>query len=255
MNDTTTGASPAQGLRRKIGKYVLVATGLAVVAGMAAQLAWTYSGSAKWELEIDKGGVAVYSLKYPGLNAKRYRVVTRVKTTMNRAVAAMMDTTHQNCKDWVGKCTTSELIDPWDPQSLHYVQMYRAAGKFPFAPREFVLKTQFSRDPVTHAVIAEFIATPDRLPADACCFRIPRMHNVFRFTPVGDGEVQMEWSENSEHGMPYFLRNDRGPNLHRFFSSRAPKLLNKDSYKDATWSFLDAAPEAVTMARTPNNGD
>lgn len=254
MSDTTTAAKPTQSMGKRIGKYLLAAVGLATVIGIAGQVAYTYSGSGAWELQIDKDGTQVYTLKYPGINTLRYKAVTHVKTTMNHAVAAMMDTTHQNCKDWVGRCTTSELISPWDPQSLHYVQMYRSAGKFPFSPREFVLKTQFSLDPATKAVTAEFIATPDTLPPDDCCFRVPRMHNVFRFTPVADGVLEMQWTENSEQGFPYFMRNDRAANLHRFFSAKAHKLLQKESYSNTTWSFLDEAPRVATTATNSTEG-
>src|SRR5215468_1513549 len=109
----------------KITKFLSLGALTLIAILFISHLVWKSSGSNEWELKIDKGGVKVYTLKSPGSSLKRLRAVTRVKTTLNRAVAAMMDTDVQNCAEWIPGCVSSKSIEPWNAQGLYYTQFYQ----------------------------------------------------------------------------------------------------------------------------------
>src|SRR5207244_3600443 len=64
---------------------------------------------------------------------------------------------------------------------------------FPWKSRQFVFKEEVSEDPQTKDMMISYIATPDKLPADNCCFRVTHMHNVWRFTPQPNGLLKIEY--------------------------------------------------------------
>ena len=136
MNDKVSVAR----LIKKIAKFVsLGALTLAVIL-LIAHLAWKRSGSNQWELEIDKDGVKVYSLKSPGSSLKQFKMVTRLKTTLNRAVASLTDNDLENCTDWFKNCVSVQPVVPWDPQGKYLVTLYRVNYPSLFSLREILTK-------------------------------------------------------------------------------------------------------------------
>ena len=112
MNDKVSVARPII----KIATFVSLGALTLVAILSIAHLAWKNSGSNTWELEIDKNGVKVYSLKSPGSTLKQFKMVTRIKTTLNRAVASLVDTDLQKCKDWIKSCVSFQSVVPWNQQ-------------------------------------------------------------------------------------------------------------------------------------------
>ncbi len=65
IQSTTTATSKKRGWARTLLRIALV-TGLILVVGFfTATAIWKRSGSGKWQLEVDKDGVQVYSMKAP----------------------------------------------------------------------------------------------------------------------------------------------------------------------------------------------
>ena len=54
----------------KVLKVLSFGSALVLAILLVAHFAWKYSGSNKWELEINKNGVQVYALKSPGFTLK-----------------------------------------------------------------------------------------------------------------------------------------------------------------------------------------
>ena len=156
---------------RVIGKVLGYGGLLLVAALIVAHFAWKYSGSGQWELEINKKGVQVYSRKTPGTTLKDFRTVRRVKTTLHRAVAAMTSTDSEDCAEWSPGCVAKLTIQPWDPNKLTYVQLYRMDYPKPFKPREFLINAKVTQDPKTRTVLVDFTTQPDLVPRNACCPR------------------------------------------------------------------------------------
>jgi hypothetical protein len=234
MDDEASAAPPII----KIAKIVSLVSLTLVAIFSIAHLAWKNSGSNQWELEIDKDGVKVYSLKAPDSALKRFKGVTRVKTTLNRAVAAMLDPDLENCMDWLRGCVSLQQVEPWNLQGQYLINFYRTNSQPPFSPRESVLKVQVTQDAKSKAVLVEFTAIPDMLPKNDCCYRILYMRNSWRYTPLENGEIEVEHLQDVDRGIPYIRANMKAPGGIYFILTRLPKLLNKEKYHHASFDFI-----------------
>ena len=245
MTSETT-AVKKRSLLGKLFNIAMVSGVVLIVGALIAHMAWKYSGSNQWELELDKNGVKVYSLKSPGSTLKKFKMTTRVKTTLNRAVAALSDHSLENCKDWIPGCASSTSIEPWNPQGLYSINAYRVELPFPFSPRDLVLKDQYSQDPQSKAVTVHVMAIPNVLAENDCCVRVRHMHNVWHWTPLKDGEVELEIVSDLDTRLPYIMANGRVDNLYRF-GSRMQTLLDKEQYQSQKFDFIKE-PSTATGA-------
>lgn len=223
---------------RKVAKALSFASALVMMILVVAHFAWKYSGSSKWELALDKNGVKVYALKSPGSTLKQFKAVARIKTTLNRAVAAMTDTSTEACAEFVPGCISGEILEPWNSQSLYYVQSYHLNFPFPFSDRDLVIKTQFSQDLQNKAVLVRCTALPNSLPQHAHSFRVTNMHNSWQFTPLEDGKLEVEFLGNYDIGMPYFMFNNASPYALSDLLPHLEGLFNKDKYQHADFAFV-----------------
>ncbi|HEV3040320.1 MAG TPA: hypothetical protein VHA33_21330 [Candidatus Angelobacter sp.] len=237
MTKENTTARPRR-IFRKLAKIAAFGSALIVVMLVIAHFAWKYSGSKKWEFVGEKDGVKVYSLKSPGATRKQFKAVTRIKTTLNRVVAAMRDTSAEACSDWVPGCMSGEVLEQWNPQSQYYVQFFRVEFPHPFSPRDLVVKTQFLQDPQSKAMLVKITALPDKVPQDSCCFRITEMHNSWQYTPLENGEIEVEFLGNYDAGIPYFMYNLGVPQALYDLLSRLEGLINKEKYQHAEFAFV-----------------
>jgi hypothetical protein len=224
----TTTTAKKRGWAGKLLRIALV-TGLILVVGLfTAHVVWKRSGSGKWQLEIDKDGVQVYSIKLPGSTLKQFRAVGRVKTSLQHVVAVFTDSSLQHCNDWMHDCLTSSVIEPWNAADHYWLALYRAELPWPLSPREFVVKLQFSQDPESKTLFIDVTDVPELLPQDKCCVRV-RIHNRWRWTPLKNGEVEVEVVENFDARIPYILHNAQAKSLWGIMSS-LPALMDGKQY-------------------------
>lgn len=225
----------------KLATVILVVGVLLAVSCVTAHLTWKWSGSNKWELAINKGGIKVYALKTPGSTLKQYKAIMRVKTTLSQVVAAMRDESLENCADWVPGCASVTSLEPWSPQRLSSTNLYRVNPPFPLSPRELLIKGQWLQDIQSKTISIDVTAMPQMTPENECCIRIKELHNVWRFTPVENNEVEVELVEHQDPRLPYFLTNLRAAQIVYRLFSRLPVLLNKDKYRGQTFDFIQVA--------------
>lgn len=193
----------------------------------------TYSGSNQWELEGEKKGVTVYSLKSPGSNLKQFRGVVRVKSRLASFVAMMQGS---DISDDTGFYEPREF----DKDNM---QLFHAAFKTKvpipiFKPREFVVRNHFYQNPKSKTVYYEVTATPGKIPPDECCYRISDMNNYWVFTPLGNGEVELEWFINMDLGLPYFIINSAHPEYMYDVLAKMQGFLDREHYKNAQLDFI-----------------
>lgn len=255
IQGTTTATGKKRGWARKLFRIALV-TGLILVIGLfTAHVIWKRSGSGKWQLEIDKDGVQVYSMKTPGSTFKQFRAVTKAKTSLQHVVAVFTDDSLQHCNDWMHDCLNSSAIEPWNPAGHYWLAFYRATPGRPFSPREFVIKLQFSQDPQSKSLFIDVTDIPDRLPPDKCCVRV-RMHNRWRWTPLKNGEVEVEVLENFDAGIPYLLHNAQAGPLWGIMKS-LPDLMNREKYPvkdpDEKYDFVQEPRTEVAQQQKASN--
>jgi ribosome-associated toxin RatA of RatAB toxin-antitoxin module len=222
----------------KIARLLVQASLFALAILAVLHLVWKYSGSNKWTLEIDRDGKKVYSIKTPGTSLKHFKGTTRVRATLNTVVAAMLATDVEHCAEWIPGCSSERTVEPWSSQELALVHFYHVDYPSPFAPREFLLKEQVSQDPVSRATMVTFTAVPDKLPRNECCFRIAEMHNSWQFTPLKNGELEVEFVENFDQGMPYFLINQEMPDAVYDTLSLLPAYFSKTEWRNTKFDFI-----------------
>jgi hypothetical protein len=228
-----SGVRPRRWIRFLLSVFVLIA-----IAAAIAHFSWKYSGSGEWVLESDKNGIAIYSMKVPGSTVKKIKAVTRVKTTMQRAVSAMRDTSIAACAQWVPGCVSQKPVEPWASADLSYVHLFRVDLPSPLSPREFLLETKFVPEPSRKSVLVEVSAEPDAVPLNDCCFRVSHVNNSWRFTEKGINEVEVESIQDMDVGLPYFMLNYAGPHSIRAVFSKLPQIFNKPEYDAVVNEFM-----------------
>jgi hypothetical protein len=209
----------------------------------AARLLWRYSGSNQWELVAQRGGAKVYSLKQPGSDLALVRGNVRVKSSLAGLVAWLRDPAV--CKDSGCYANTVERID----DQLEY-DYFRFNMRSPFKPRDFMVRAHFHQIPSTKEIWAEYGAVPDRVPANDCCHRVTNMNTTWRFTPVGNGMVDAEYTMNMDWGgyIPDLLSNYAKP---RFLLGQLRKfqgVLDKPKYQTAKFDFIQEYSGTPTVA-------
>jgi hypothetical protein len=249
----TTTTAKKRGWAGKLLRIALV-TGLILAAGLfTAHVVWKRSGSGKWQLEIDKDGVQVYTMKLPGSTLKHFKAVGRAKTSLQRVVAVFTDSSLQHCHDVMNNCLTSSAIEPWNADGHYAVISVRAGLPWPFSPRELVMKEHFSQDPESKTLFIDITAVPELLPPDKCCVRVTHMDNRWRWTPLKNGEVEVEVVEDMDARVPYILWNARAKEVWGIMST-VQKLMDRKKGPDAKFDFVQepATEMAAAESCVPN---
>lgn len=211
---------------------------LSVVAAVIAHLAWKYSGTGKPELVIDRNGVKVYTIKTSGDTLLKVMATRRVDTTMDQAVAAMIDDTVENCHDWNPNCFGSKAVKPWDPKTFSYVQLWTQSTRSPFKTREYLLGVKVTQNPSDKSATVQFHEIPDLLPENDCCVRVQYMRNRWIFKPLDAKGLEANLLLDMDIGIPYFLFNSRSPEGVYGTFEDLPRLFNSPRYDNAKLDWL-----------------
>jgi hypothetical protein len=226
-------AKPGTWVRRLVRVVALASVAL-VALYVVASVAWRFSGSNQWELARDQDGVKVYTLKAPGSDLTQAKGVVQVRSTLGGLVKLMTDPS--TCDgSWCYDRRSIERVDDW----LEYVS-FKTNLPFPFQKREFVVRTQVHQDPRTKEILLEIAAAPDKAPPNDCCFRVTDMNNTWRFTPLENGLVEMEFINNSDVGgfMPNLLMNTQRPKRLAGALLAMQDMLYKKKYQDVKLDFI-----------------
>lgn len=252
MNTTATPAKRGFFSPRRLIKFAALGSVSLVLLYVVADWAWTMSGSNKWELKIDEDGTKVYTLKAPGDRSIKVRGVTRSKEfTISTHIAPFFDENIQkDCSQWVEGCFEYRILKKWEKNSPYNVTMWSVEMP-PFSPRQILLQGNLSQDPVTKVLTMENIAAPNKLPTDDCCVRLDHVHNVFKYTPLGDGTVEVELTYDIDMGglFPHHLLNMAAPReVHKMLTVDTPKLLRRPEYLSARLDFVDEGLKNTAQA-------
>lgn len=219
----------------KVRKYLMYSILTIILLIFISQLVWKMSGSNQWEFIADKEGVKIYTLKAPGSNILKVKGITRVKSTLSGLVAISQDQT--TCDE----CLKAEVIEQVSDQ-LSYVTF---AFPFPyyFEPREFVVQSLYSQDPKTKEVVFNFTSAPGKLAPDDKYFRVTHFYVFWKFTPLGNGEVELEMIRDIDPGgyAPAIMVNNYMPYEAWELLDSVQEAVSKDKYQNAKISFIEEA--------------
>jgi hypothetical protein len=222
--------------KRRVRRPVLHTLLAVAVAVIAAQLAYTWSGSSKWEFVEEKQGIKLYSMKVPGENIRRFLSVFRIKSTLNQAVAFMQDD-DSDVSD-VG-FYDSDIVKQ-DSINLRWTT-WKMRFPRPMTDRQFIVRHSFTQDPKTKEVLYALDATPAMLPEDNCCVRIRKLANSWRLIPEKNGEIEIHWVIDADFGgfIPYFMLNRRLAWEMFDFGSGLQEIVSRKKYLGAKTGWVD----------------
>ena len=224
-----------------MGKKILYILACLIILSWVLKYWWISSGSNEWQLEIDKDGVQVYSLKTPGSYMKQFKTIKRTKMSINQLAAGFLLDNHslENCKKWLPTCIGDEVIEPYsDAKQGDTILWTLEFG--PFSNREFLLRN-YARQHDDGIVSVDIMAIANKQPRNDCCFRIVHMHNRWQFKPLDNGEVEIQFLQDAKIGgfFPDFLINfGAADQAYTMFSQQLDGFLDKDKYRQATFDFI-----------------
>ncbi len=241
----TTAAAAKPSFFKRLLRFFAYSAALLIVLGFVANIVWKNSGNNQWQLEVEKNGVKVYSLKAPGSYNKQFKAVMRAKYTMNQVIAGLIENaTLDNCKNHIPNCVDMKIIDPWSNKLLSDTVLWKLALPGPFSPREVLIRSQVAQDPKTKVTTVYINAAPNAAPRNAGAIRITHMQNRWIYTPVGKGEMEIEFLQDIDMGgqFPTFLFNLAGAEeTYKFLHDQLPGLVEKDNLKKIKYDFIEEA--------------
>jgi hypothetical protein len=226
------------------GKLTKILSYIGYFIVLCVVLDWwgTNRGSNEWELDVDKDGIQVYSMKTPGASVKKFKAVTTFPYTLSHMLAAFKDDTiGDDCEAWVTGCVSLKFIKPWDSRLQQNVQLWELELFPPFDNRELLLQGTLVQDPATKVVTIENTAVPNKVAPNDCCVRLSHVHNVWTYTPLPGGKVKVEFVQDIDMGgfFPDFLLNLGGADeTYRMFKEDMPRWLSIEKYKHEKLDFI-----------------
>lgn len=140
-------------------------------------------------------GVDVYDRETP-LGYREFRGVTHVRSTLGAFVALFRDT--ERMPEWLYRAehvATLEEVSPTETYAYTRIRM-----PWPFRDRDSVVHVVLEQHPDTLALTLRASATPDYLPETRGYIRMPVIESLWRFTPLDDGRVRVEFSGYADPG-------------------------------------------------------
>jgi hypothetical protein len=226
-------------------RFAAYSIAASIVVTYGANMLWKMSGSNEWELELEKNAVKVYSLKFPGSYNKQYKAVMRAKYPLNQLVGGLIEnSTLDICKHHIPGCVDLKVIDPWSAKTMTDTVLWKLQLPPPFLPRETVIRSQVSQDPATKAVTVDVMAAPNSIARNAGSVRLTHLQNRWRYTPVGNGEVDIEFLQDVDMGglFPAIALNLAGAEeTYKFIHDQLPALLDNERLRSIKYDFIAEA--------------
>lgn len=240
--DTPREQSPRRSRLHAIARYALYGTAGLVVVILLASVAWKASGSNEWELEFERNGVLVHSLKAPGTFGKQFRATMVADYSLDHLVAGLIEnSTEENCRKHIPNCIDVRVIKPWSSKVMSDTVLWKLALPGPFKPREVIMRSQVMQNPETEAVTIHLIAAPNAVPYNQDAVRVSHVQNRWTFTPLDNGKVKIEFLQDMSMGgmMPTTLVNLAGAEeVYKFIHDQLPALLDNKRIKQMDYKFI-----------------
>lgn len=241
-------AAPRAPARERVSKkrrvvWIVVYSLAALILGVyATDILWKASGSNRWELETVRNGVSIYSLKAPGSSLKQFKAVMRAHYSLNQLIAGLIENSNMEvCRKFIPACIDVQVVEPWSSRTLSDTVMWTLRLPAPLAPREVILQSQVAQDPVTRQIVVDILAAPNKLPRHPGKVRVTHIQNRWVYTPLGNGEVQIEFLQDADMGglLPDELENLGGVNgTYQFIHDQLPALLDNDKLRQTHYDFI-----------------
>jgi hypothetical protein len=201
------------------------------VLGMAAHFGWKYSGNNEWKLVKEENGVRVFTMKSPGSTLLKIKADMRVKTSLSSAVFLLRGD-ESTVDDFGGK--DFKVMDRVETPDLYFAYYaVKHVMPAPFKTKELVVLLNYAQDKQSKEVVINVQAAPTRIAPNPDAARITHLNNIFRATPLPNGEVNWEVTLDVDMGLAYPLANLSMPEYLFQDLSKHKKLVLTEKYQNA----------------------
>jgi len=224
--------------KRKLGKILLIIALSMLGFFLFCDWIWYKSGSNDWQLEREKDGIKIWTLKTPDTRITKIKVQMQVKTKLAGMIKLIEDPT--SGPD-VGASEVKMLemkVSPTNDFSAYYECKINLP--FPFSNRQAVILILHSQDSVSKKITMNVFAAPNRLPPNQAYVRPVHTHNIWYITPLKDDKVDIEYFQDSDIGgsVPYFVNNIIATEaLYQLFV-KFNSFMEMEKFKNAKYSYI-----------------
>lgn len=218
----------------KAGKISIKLIFLILLILFIIQFSWQMSGSNKWELEIDKNGVQVYSLKSPGSSKILTKGIITFESNLHGPVAFLQD--HVTCQEF--GCKKAEVFYRGSEQ--FYFSEFHYPMPYGMKDREFVVTSTFYQDPKSKVIYYHHISEPDLLPPNDGVFRMINFYVRYRITPLENGKIAFEMTRDIDVGgmFPGLMYSQFAVGELYNLVQNLAKYAQKEKYQNTNFEFV-----------------
>lgn len=237
--------SPSNSKLKKVGKVFLFGFASMIALIYVINVIWKSSGSAEWEMEYEQNGIKIYSFKEPGTYNKRVRGVMEGEYSLTHMAAALMldNDSLDNCKDWIPECIELVELEPFTEEKQGDAILWTLELLPPvFTNREYLIKSHVTQDEESKRVAIDIVAAANKIPLNDCCIRIKHIHNRWEISPLDNGKVQIQITQDFNMGgmFPAFLINlGVADETYKLLHDKLPALIDKPRYRNARFDFIE----------------
>ncbi len=158
-----------------------------------------------WKCVKNKDGIQVYSKKSDSAKYKIIKTTTILKTSLSALVLLITDPPDQH--NWVYMNKKSEILEKKNP--FTWVVYCQSHLPWPVTDRDVVSRVVLVQDSVTKIITVSGEAIPRFSPDDPDHVRIPFAKSQWRFIPLNDSNVDVEFTLALDVGgnIPHWLAN------------------------------------------------
>jgi hypothetical protein len=219
---------------KKARKILLLAVVSLISFLLLAHFIWVSTGSNQWKLIKDENGIKIWTIKTPGNSMIKCKANFRVQSTLAGIVKLIEDTS-----SWADLGMDNKKITLMDPiHAPGYYSAYLGFKQnmpFPFTDREIITLMQRFQNPQNKKIEINVMAAPNKLPPIKGYVRIEHMHNNYTYTPLKNGEVDVDFRNEFDLGgsVPYVIKNWGAPAFLYKMMVDFKRVMKMDKYKNA----------------------
>lgn len=158
-----------------------------------------------WKMVSNTDGISVYSRTKQNSPIEEIKINCTVKASMQSVASFLADVDAYS--EWVYKCNSSSLLTKKKNNEFSYY--ITLDFPFPFVDRDLTIESRHWIDQNTGRYHSKSIAAKSEIIHDEEYVHIKEFESEWEITPIGNGELQVEYNSISNPGgdIPVFLVN------------------------------------------------
>lgn len=192
--------------------------------------------AAAWTLVRQQDGIQVWKRHIADSPIAQSLAKVTVKSKLSPLVALILDADNEHY--WIDSVDRSKTLQQISTAKSYNYTLSNAP--WPVSDRDAVVLTEATQDPVTHVVLIQSHATPDKLPEKKGVVRIKKVDSTWTLTPQPGGKVEISYLLHSDPGghLPAWLVNSMITDQPFNTLKNLRNIIGTSPYKDGRASFV-----------------